>query len=165
METYKKVSLLTVEEVKVLYGEEGILKYCQSGFSVGELFLNPNCTFCQIAESIEIPGAFDYAVPQSWFEQNRPEGLNRAVWWYPPSGQEGHLFGKPLTLREMIQWMNRDYKKANHAKFIEQFKIVLDLARQNIADQNDEDLKPEYERQLEACIAVEDYFNETFLDD
>jgi hypothetical protein len=59
-----------------------------------------------IVEALELEGEYDYAVPQQWAEANK---FPVAIWWYPPSGQEGHIFGKPILLKEMLEMLRTQY--------------------------------------------------------
>jgi hypothetical protein len=162
MEQYKKVRLYSLSEMRSLFAVDGEkpVELEWPEYRVGnDLYLDLRTSFSQLTDSITIPGAFDFAVPQSWFNEVRPEGLNRAVWWYPPLGEEGHLLGKPLTLREMIQMLKKEYGEAKKTNIINSLEMILELAEANFCDP--EDNEEETNRQIDAYRTLKEYVLKT----
>lgn len=58
---------------------------------------------------------FDTALPQNWvddFKDKTGEFPFGFVWFYPKSGQPGHIWGKPFPLTKEAQELLAKYEKA-----------------------------------------------------
>ena len=73
-------------------------------------YLKP-CNLDALTKAIKLEelGTFDFAVPQSWSEENNyPKGLDQAVWFYPARSK---IFGEPLTVRQMLDLLRERIKQ------------------------------------------------------
>lgn len=102
---YKELWLLTEEEKRELPETRIVLELFKGwflrDFNLGHL-IN--------AINLESKGAFDYAYPQQWADRHRHEWNDdwtmRPIWFYPHDNkEEGHLFGRPLRIKEMIEML------------------------------------------------------------
>lgn len=75
------------------------------------LYLSPYTPMKDIVASIHLEreGVFDWAIPQSQWEKYN-DGLDRAIWFYPKSGQPDHVFGRAMTYREIIQRLRQAFE-------------------------------------------------------
>lgn len=107
---YKKIWLLTKEEFIQDNAEEEPNSnmevipgyYLSTRTNLGDL---------TSAVDLETKGAFDYAVPQNWFEENqeswKDDWTMRAVWFYPKYIKgRASAFGEPLRVRQIIQMLH-----------------------------------------------------------
>jgi hypothetical protein len=111
---YKGLNLYSKKECDLL-GKN--VEGCEPLFI--HLYLDPYTRVEDLAKAIELDciGSYDLAVPQSWAEKNNfPRGYDSAIWFYPHTG-EGHLFGKPLTVREMVNMLWEAIKRDHSEDF------------------------------------------------
>lgn len=57
-----------------------------------------------IVEPLNLPGCYDYALPQDFFDQYLKENgvAPRGIWYYPPHGNRNHLFGEFVSLQSLL---------------------------------------------------------------
>ena len=70
------------------------------------IYLTP-CNLGNLTKAIDLEelGPFDFAVPQSWSEENNhPRGLDQAVWLYSRTSK---VFGEPFTVRQMLDVLRK----------------------------------------------------------
>lgn len=104
------------------------MKYC--GHSLNPdyeifpgIYLQP-CNLGDLTRAIDLEelGPFDFAVPQSWSEENNyPRGLDQAVWLYRREFK-GRLsvFGEPFTVRQMLDRLRDRIRDAAVECWLEQ---------------------------------------------
>ncbi|OIO43433.1 hypothetical protein AUJ64_02500 [Candidatus Pacearchaeota archaeon CG1_02_39_14] len=105
---YKKLWFATKEEFK-----ESHLKEPDShNLIVGDLYLdsgNLNLQTLVDAIGLDEKGAYDFAVPQAWFDEHLPEWTNnwtmRAIWFYPNPPEPYHLLGELLRIYKMFEML------------------------------------------------------------
>lgn len=76
-------------------------------------WINPNVSARDLLEAADLPGTYDYAVPQGWLDKEIEggyewEGLNRGVWYYPPQS----LFGEFRSYRSVLLAVKRKVLQA-----------------------------------------------------
>jgi len=124
---YKEIWLVTKEEFKKAYNKEAYNNAIINGLFVDTEHLS----LADLAKTIDLDnkGAFDYAVPQGWFDEHQNEWRNdwtmRAVWFYPYDSKEaGHTMGKPLRIWEMFEMLKQQiYQEALELWIAHQLKI------------------------------------------
>jgi hypothetical protein len=62
--------------------------------------MNNHTSYAYVVSSLDLPGCYDYALPQSFFDQYMRETGHapHGVWYYPPRGEPNHLFGEFLAI-------------------------------------------------------------------
>ena len=88
------VCIFTEEEMKEMGKKITVDNTICKGFFLGDLNLG------QLAKAINLDerGAYDFAVPQKWAEDNY---FPNAIWFYPREG-ENRLFGRPMYVSAMV---------------------------------------------------------------
>ena len=122
MISYRKLWLLTKDEFiknngkEPAYQEEVIKGLYFSGGSLASLTDSIN---------LEDKGAFDFAVPQEWFDKHYNEWKDdrtmKAVWFYPP---DAHIFGRPLRVHEMLKMLKDQILQEAAELWVEKNKEV-----------------------------------------
>ena len=105
---YKGIKLLTTEELE--YEQSLHNQNLEDYEMIPGLYFSPRNNLQNLADAISLGerGAFDFAIPQTqWEKYGDHKGLDRAIWFYPHKGETGHIFGKPLTVREMLSEYRR----------------------------------------------------------
>ena len=100
--TYEEIHLLTEEDLPYFVEKNRDWKDYEI---IPGLYISPGNRLQDLVKAIKLDerGAYDFAIPQKMWEQyGDHKGLGRAIWFYPHKGETGHIFGKPLTLREIL---------------------------------------------------------------
>jgi len=107
---YKEMFLLSKEELL----KTGIKNPNYNLHMIGDMYLQESCLLDKIIKAVglEEKGSYDYAVPQSWFEQHmnewKDDPYKRAIWFYPRDlKEEGHLMGKPMRVAELLGMLHK----------------------------------------------------------
>ena len=97
-----------------LYNWAGVLAMGCEGHAIpisARLYMSGKTSISDLTKAIDLEskGQFDYAVPQSWLdEQIRFKQDTKAVWFYPrDTKEEGHIFGRPFYVHTMILELKR----------------------------------------------------------
>jgi hypothetical protein len=96
-----------------------------------------------------LPGSYDTAVPENWARSNNyPKGMDFAFWYYPrDTHAEGHLFGKPFTVREMIVALRKEVQL--HPELLVKCPVIWTVVKTEGYDYMVEAVSPQ-----EACNLV-----------